>query len=331
MIRPQTPAARDDAVSVVLLTKNRREQLRVCILSLCEQSHPPFEIIVVDDASTDGTEAMVRSLAEDHPQLKFVRRPGKGLANGRNAGVRAASGSFIAFLDDDCRAHRDWIKHGLDTFLEEEADIVRGPIVLPDGTLFAKLEHGSMSFGTGNIMYRKRIFEEMGLFDERFVYCAEDRDFGWRAVSHGFKLAFAPEATVYHPFYYTSQLSRIRRAWTVGRRRAENRVLLYKKHRAYRKELLLGVFSAKGHLIAWALFLGAMASLVNLLTVREPYVYVLAFIPFLVAYFSLRVFVDLRVHKYILRIAAMPYLCVLDLIETMYTAKGALKHRSLVL
>lgn len=94
------PTKENELVSVVIPTYNRMKDLPQAIDSVLGQSYQPFEIIVVDDGSTDGTETMVRSR---YPQVRYLRQSNRGPAAARNAGIKAASGRYVAFLDSDDR------------------------------------------------------------------------------------------------------------------------------------------------------------------------------------------------------------------------------------
>jgi len=100
-------------VSVVIPTYNRVEDLKKCLDSLREQSlkKGEFEIIIVDDGSTDGTAEFGRSLFEKNSEhIHYCYQKNKGPASARNLGVRHAKGEIIAFLDDDCRAKKVWLE-----------------------------------------------------------------------------------------------------------------------------------------------------------------------------------------------------------------------------
>src|SRR5688572_20404311 len=97
-------------VSVIIPSCNRRDQLERCLKSLSVQTHPDFEVIVVDDGSTDDTAAMVGQMARDRPamRLQCLRNERNIGANpSRNRGIAASSGRFVAFLDSDCIAAPD--------------------------------------------------------------------------------------------------------------------------------------------------------------------------------------------------------------------------------
>lgn len=95
-------AAPVDLVSVVIPTRNRRERLREAIASVQAQDWPALEVIVVDDASADGTDAMMSALASTDTRIRYLRNATPlGGSGARNAGIHLATGKYIAFLDDD--------------------------------------------------------------------------------------------------------------------------------------------------------------------------------------------------------------------------------------
>ncbi len=123
------------AISVVVNTFNRRDELMVCIDSLlCQKTDAHYEIIVVDDASTDGTAALLETL----PVITCRPASNEGLALGRNRGADAASGPLLAFLDDDELVGPAWIDAVLDAWRNADPSIViicTTPIPVPGTTL----------------------------------------------------------------------------------------------------------------------------------------------------------------------------------------------------
>ncbi|MGH2956786.1 MAG: glycosyltransferase family 2 protein [Solirubrobacterales bacterium] len=118
-MRPEEPR-----VSVIVPTYQRHELVRRAIGSVVAQTYRDFELIVVDDGSTDGTVEMLKSVAEAEPRLRYRRQPNRGVAAARNAGVRMARGEIVAFLDSDDR----W----LPDHLALVTDVLEG---LPDAVL----------------------------------------------------------------------------------------------------------------------------------------------------------------------------------------------------
>lgn len=105
-------------ISVIVCTHNRAATLARTLQSLVLQNLDPsqYEIIVVDNASTDDTRTMVRELTTRVPNLRYAPEPRLGLSHARNTGIKRASGGIIAFLDDDAEAERDWLHELLLTF-----------------------------------------------------------------------------------------------------------------------------------------------------------------------------------------------------------------------
>lgn len=116
-------------VSVVVPTCNRREVLQRCVEALARQTHPDYEVIVVDDCSTDDTPEFLRRFAADHPDLNIrcLRNEAHAGANpSRNRGIREAKGEFVAFEDSDCIAEADWLDRLVDGFTSDRVAAVVG-------------------------------------------------------------------------------------------------------------------------------------------------------------------------------------------------------------
>lgn len=105
-------------ISVVIATRNRAESLKDTLASLLGQSRPPDEVVVVDNGSSDHTREIVSGFAGEL-NLKYVYEGMKGIPNARNAGIDQASGDIIAFVDDDCIAHEDWLKNIAIPFIKD--------------------------------------------------------------------------------------------------------------------------------------------------------------------------------------------------------------------
>ena len=95
--------------SVVICTYNRADALPGSAGSVLAQEFEDFELIIVDDGSTDDTEAVVSSLIEADARVRYVRRENGGLSRARNSGIEAARGRFVIFLDDDDRSEPEWL------------------------------------------------------------------------------------------------------------------------------------------------------------------------------------------------------------------------------
>lgn len=197
--------------------------LRQALQSVIRQetnSYFSFEIIVVDDASTDDTRTIVLEIAHAcYIPIKYVGlEKRRGVAHARNKGIRMARGKWIAFFDDDQLAEENWLKNLLAVALQANADLVGGTILLDLprnkmsqlGPIARSLlgEHiyketpekcvGKSIPSSGNLLILRRIFDLIDRFDTSLLAGGEDSDFIVRARRAHFKIWTAPAAKVYH-------------------------------------------------------------------------------------------------------------------------------------
>lgn len=262
-------------VSVVLATYNRAALLEEAIRSLLIQTLAPerFEILVIDDASTDGTEAMLRLFA-DVPGLRYHRLPhNSGVAVARNTGVRLARGPVIAFMDNDCWAAPDWLARGL-AAIGSGAALATGPVLDKPGqrlTLFTRsnatgpVEHPS--YPACNAFYDRRTYLELGGLNEKLCFrgfggmsCeCSDADLAWRLKGGGHASVFVPEMAVFHEVEYLSFP-----AWLMNPLRLFVLPALVKRHPQLRRRMLKGrVFFAAENAWFYVAVLGIALSAVH--------------------------------------------------------------------
>src|SRR5207244_7067980 len=103
--RQDAGAPRQPKVSVVVASYNGARTLKTCLESLSQLNYSDYEIILVDDGSTDNTS----EVAKHYPAVRYIHQPNQGLSVARNTGIAAASGEIVAFTDSDCRADPDWL------------------------------------------------------------------------------------------------------------------------------------------------------------------------------------------------------------------------------
>jgi glycosyltransferase involved in cell wall biosynthesis len=209
-------------VSVIVCTYNRLEMLRLGLASAASQTTEAkfrYEILVVDDASTDGTAGFIREFeATAEVPVRYIPAPGKGVAQARKIGVNKAAGDWIAFFDDDEVPEPNWLLELLRLAAAQEVDCVGGrilihfyqvaPIPLPLITraVLGAYDSGDEPLacsrktypGSGNALIHRRIFEAVGNFDESLIRGGEDLDFFRRVRQAGFQAWYAPEAVLYH-------------------------------------------------------------------------------------------------------------------------------------
>ena len=194
---PNPPAL----VSVVVTVRNEASHLPSLLESLAVQE-PPFEVVVVDADSRDGSFELVRKYARRDPErFRAIRQP-CSRGEGRNLGVGLARGTYVAFTDGDCVADPGWLKGLRQGF--SRSDVVAGRTVPRSPSKFSELERvelylkgSDVTFPSCNLGYRRDLFRQLEGFDPRFI-TAEDIDLNLRAVLKGRGIAFVPEAIIYH-------------------------------------------------------------------------------------------------------------------------------------
>lgn len=210
-------------ISIILPTYNRGEMLRGALRSLCQQdTHGKFtyEIIVVDNASTDATKSIVQALAaESSVPVHYFYHAEPGPAPARNCGLEHARGEWLAFFDDDELAEPGWLGELLRGAIMTGAPILGGAVHLdlPQEVL-AGLNHFVRATslreikyyptiqpytdkrlpGTNNALVARSVFEAIGNFDSAIVNGGSDSDFFLRAQKAGFALYYSPDAVVKH-------------------------------------------------------------------------------------------------------------------------------------
>lgn len=239
-------------ISVILPTWNRRRWLPQALDSVLQQTLPPHEIIVVDDGSTDGT---LEALAPNYPAVRWIRQENRGPAAARNAGARAATGNWLAFLDSDDR----WLPEKLQkqvAFLKEHPDyevVHTNEIWIRNGRrVNPKKKHQKYGgwiypqclplciISPSSLLISRRLWEELGGFDESYPAC-EDYEL-WLRLAARHPVGYLPEPLIVKHGGHADQLSR---QWGLDRYRVralqsmlERHALPADWHEATRRELL---------------------------------------------------------------------------------------------
>lgn len=247
---------RTGTISVVVVTWNRRELLRSCLQSLTRQKlEQPFEVIVVDNGSDDGSAEMALQEFAANPafRLKLIRnRVNVGFCAGNNQGFAASDSEFVALLNNDAEAEPDWLGALIRAFdarpevgmaackilvYEDPRRIDKaGHLIYPDGQNRGR---GSGELDTGQYdrveevlwpdgcaaAYRRSMLDQIGGFDEDFFAYADDAELGLRARIAGWNCLYIPTARVRHHRGATLGVRSERRLVLIER----NRVLLAAK------------------------------------------------------------------------------------------------------
>jgi GT2 family glycosyltransferase len=193
---------------VVVCSYNGGRTLDQCLRSLLALDYPDYEVIVVDDGSTDDTPAIVARF----PDIRVTRQANRGLSVARNVGLRAATGRVVAYTDSDCFADPDWLTHLVDQLQRSGAAAVGGPNLTPeDGRLAAcvaaspgqpmhVLESDQVAehIPGCNMAFRREALEAINGFDPQYRKAGDDVDVCWRLQQAGMWITFAPGAFVWH-------------------------------------------------------------------------------------------------------------------------------------
>jgi glycosyltransferase involved in cell wall biosynthesis len=234
---------------VVVCTRDRLRALADCLESLTRQESPPelFEVIVVDNGSTDGTEGWLRRWAAADPaRRRAVREERTGLSRARNRGVEVACNDVVLFVDDDALASEQWVAAHLSCYRAESAvGAVGGPVLLtwPDGRpawLGAELEHWFSAldlgpqavpfppphgpYGTNMSVRRSELIAAGGFATDlgrrgRSLVSSDEHDLFVRLWARGVRIEYAPGAVVSHQILE----DRLRRRWVLRRGWAQGR------------------------------------------------------------------------------------------------------------
>ncbi|HEU5261965.1 MAG TPA: glycosyltransferase [Gemmatimonadales bacterium] len=202
-VRPPWPR-----ISVVVCTHNGGRTIRDCLEGLRALDYPDFEVIVVDDGSTDTSAAIAQKY-----DVRLIRTPNHGLSHARNIGWRTASGEIIAYLDDDAYPDPHWLTYLAATFRSTSDAGVGGPNIAPpgDGPIAECVAHApggpvhvllsdreAEHIPGCNMAFRRAALEAIGGFDEQFRIAGDDVDVCWRLRHRGWRLGFSPSAVVWH-------------------------------------------------------------------------------------------------------------------------------------
>ncbi len=209
----------DDLISIIIPSYNRADDLRHCLFSIKSQVYKLFEVIVVDDGSTDHTGPMMK---EEFAEFGYIRsRRTLGPSYARNVGIDNSSGKFILFLDSDARLQRTDILECFLRFFDEhlragmvggQIDAVNSPTHLVEGrliTLFGDSRALRIPAVTGSFaacdylatcccMVRREVVERIGGFDPLYGFGAEDKDLGYRVRMAGYENYLSADCSAEH-------------------------------------------------------------------------------------------------------------------------------------
>jgi glycosyltransferase involved in cell wall biosynthesis len=210
-------------LSVVVATYNRRALLSRVVAEMAKQTLPreQWELMVVDDGSTDGTESVGAELAKGQG-VRYIRQGNRGASAARNRGIREATGDVVVFTDDDCLVPPEWLERLAEGYARHPEVVGVGGGIVPEpaalrASAVARYElqistgvYGAgerevlgafecPAGGTNNMSYRREVLESVGGFDEGFPprVWGEDADLKWRITQRGGRLLYLPVFVVH--------------------------------------------------------------------------------------------------------------------------------------
>jgi GT2 family glycosyltransferase len=218
----------DPHISVIIPNWNGAKHLPTCLDSLHAQTHQEVEVIVVDNASTDGSQSL---LAQRYPSVRLIPlSDNRGFTGACNAGLQAAAGEILVLLNNDTETDPGWLAAVASAFerypqagavaskmlLYDQRDIFHtaGDFYRLDGIPGNRgvwerdvgqydCEDYVFSACGGSAAYRRAMLTQIGLLDDAFFFSCEDLDLGWRAQLAGWRCIYAPGAVVYHKLQAT--------------------------------------------------------------------------------------------------------------------------------
>jgi GT2 family glycosyltransferase len=195
-------------ISVVVCSYNGGRTIRECCEGLARLEYPDFEVIVVDDGSTDDTAAIANEFG-----YRVISTENQGLSRARNTGLAASTGEIVAYLDDDAYPDPHWLTYLAVSFSQNGHVGIGGPNVTPpDDGLVAECVANAPGNPTHvlltdeeaehlpgcNMAFRREALEAVGGFDAQFRVAGDDVDLCWRLRERGWTLGFSPAAMVWH-------------------------------------------------------------------------------------------------------------------------------------
>jgi|Deesub1362A_J573_1020465.scaffolds.fasta_scaffold04913_5 hypothetical protein len=212
-------------VSVIVITHNGRHHLKECFESLEKQTYKDFSVYLLDNASTDGSSNYVK---KNFPWIRIIRfDKNYGFAEGYNRAIKMVNTEYVALLNDDTKVHPRWLEELFKAIDKDASLFAVGSKILfydrpdtinhagakitiigagidvgfgeKDSPAFNKQKYVGAVCGAA-MLVRRKIFEELGGFDEDYFAYFEDLDLCWRAWLRGYKVMYVPTSVVYHKY-----------------------------------------------------------------------------------------------------------------------------------
>lgn len=208
----------------MILNYNGGERVLACIHSVLKQSYDDYEVLIVDNASTDGSPELIRG---EFPGIRMITNPRNlGYAGGNNVGIGHTSSEYVVFLNQDADVDGDWLARLIEPLDRDERVALSTSKILMSSDRSKINTCGNVLHFTGfafcrrlgeaddrpsepelvggvsgcSFAARRSVFEELGRFDPAFFAYLEDADLSWSALLAGFRIAYAHASVVYHDY-----------------------------------------------------------------------------------------------------------------------------------
>jgi len=318
-------------ISVIIAVRNEKKHIKECVNALYQQDYEePYEVIIVDGESTDGTYEELQELQKKY-NFTLLKNKKKNAAAGRNLGIQKATGEYVAFIDADAIPYPDWLTKIQETIKKTDADGVGGPDLLPPetnkisymigitmtsplargGKLNPSTQHTLLEeekyvehIPTCNICYKKETIKKIGLFDEEFIK-GQDLELNYRLNKAGYKLYYTPEIKVTHYRKqtikdFTKQIYK----W------AKAKIAITKKHGIINHAYLLPIY----------VIIAAIILLIISILLKNIQTYIILIFTASITYITLITMESIRLAVKNKKINIIPYsLILLPLIHLSYT------------
>ena len=270
-------------VSIVIPTYNRKPILKKCLIALENQKLSTnisnYEVIVVDDGSTDGTSSWINNNKENLPHVVLFQQEHGGPALGRNLGVLKAKYEIIIFIDSDLIVLDNFLVSHVDKLLlswekQNKKCFTYGSVINtsnfnnPESESYKLIDISYAYFATGNVAISKDLILNIGLFDTSFsLYGWEDLELGERLKKIGTRLIKCPEAVGFH-WHPPFECSQIESLIFQEKERAKMAIVFFRKHRNLRVRFMIQLTPI--HNLLWGILcLGGLISIKRLFPILE--------------------------------------------------------------